>query len=212
MEAFSATNTDLDLNPLIRATISTTRVWTDTNKNFVADCNLASTEQNGECAAMDNKNLGKEVFTRSYDTDFVTGSGVRPYNWGLGLSVQQEVMPRVSVNVGYFRNWWGNHYAVDNRSTVVSDYTPFSIQAPVDARLPNGGGHTIGGLYNLVPSKVGQVDELAQSASNFAELTGELARRGHQRRCAAAQRPDDAGRHEHGAPPGGRLRDEGGVA
>ena len=45
MEAFSATNTDLDLNPLIRATISTTRVWTDTNKNFVADCNLASTEQ-----------------------------------------------------------------------------------------------------------------------------------------------------------------------
>ncbi len=170
MEAFSATNTDLDLNPLIRATISTTRVWTDTNKNFVADCNLASTEQNGECAAMDNKNLGKEAFTRSYDTNFVTGSGVRPYNWGLGLSVQQEVMPRVSVNVGYFRNWWNNHYAVDNRSTVLSDYTPFSIVAPVDARLPNGGGHTISGLYNLVPGKVGQVDELAQSASNFAEL------------------------------------------
>jgi hypothetical protein len=169
MEAFSATNTDLDLNPLIRATISTTRTWTDSNANFIADCNLADTEKNGECGAMDNKNLGREVFTRSYDPDFIHGSGVRPYNWGLGLSVQQEILPRVSVNVGYFRNWWGNWYAVDNRATVASDYTPFSIQAPVDSRLPGGGGQTIGGLYNLVPGKVGQVDELATNAKNFAE-------------------------------------------
>jgi hypothetical protein len=170
MEAFSATNTDLDLNPLIRNTISTTRTWTDTNRDFVANCNLANKEANGECAAMDNKNLGTANFTRSYDTEFVTGSGVRPYNWGLGLSVQQEVLPRVSVNVGYFRNWWSNHYAVDNRSTVTSDYTPFSLIAPVDSRLPNGGGNRIDGLYNLQLNKVGQVDELATSASNFGEL------------------------------------------
>jgi hypothetical protein len=170
MEAFSATNTDLDLNPLIRNTISTTRTWTDTNKDFVPNCDLANKEKNGECAAMDNKNLGTANFTRSYDPNFVTGSGVRPYNWGLGLSVQQEVLPRVSVNVGYFRNWWGNWYAVDNRSTTLADYTPFSIVAPVDSRLPGGGGQTISGLYNLVPGKVGAVDELAQSASNFAKL------------------------------------------
>ena len=109
-------------------------------------------------------------------------------------------MPRVSVNVGYFRNWWGNRYAVDNRSTVLSDYTPFSIVAPVDSRLPDGGGQTIRGLYNLVPGKVGQVDELAQSASNFAEQQRELAGRGRQRHRAAAERPDGAGRHEHGTP------------
>ena len=34
---FSATNTDLDLNPIIRTAISTTRTWTDTNKDFVAE-------------------------------------------------------------------------------------------------------------------------------------------------------------------------------
>src|SRR4029453_7642194 len=79
--------------------------------------------------------------------------------------------PRVSVSVGYTRNWWGNWYVVDNRSTNPADYTPFSINAPLDPRLPNGGGHTIRGLYNLVPEKVGLVDELAQSYKNFGEQT-----------------------------------------
>ena len=40
MEAFVASNSDFDLNPLIRTTISTTRVWTDSNKDFVPNCNL----------------------------------------------------------------------------------------------------------------------------------------------------------------------------
>ena len=169
MEAFTAANSDLDLNPLIRTTTSTTRSWTDTNKDFVANCDLANPAKNGECGAMTDQNLGKEVFTRNYDPNFVTGFGNRQYNWGLGVSVQQEVLARVSVNVGYFRNWWGNWYVVDNRSTTLADYTPFSIVAPVDARLPGGGGQTIGGLYNLVLAKVGFVDELAQSASNFGK-------------------------------------------
>src|ERR1700687_6047179 len=35
MEAFSATNTDLDLNPLIRNTVSTTRTWNGPGFNFL---------------------------------------------------------------------------------------------------------------------------------------------------------------------------------
>jgi hypothetical protein len=120
---------------------------------------------------MDNTNLGKEVFDRTYDPGFVEGWGVRPYSWSLGVSVQQEVMPRVSVNVGYFRNWWGNWYTVDNLGTSLADWTPFSVTAPVDARLPNGGGHTVGTLYNLVPGAVGKVDEWATNSKNFAEQT-----------------------------------------
>ena len=169
MEAFVASNSDFDLNPLIRSTISTTRVWTDTNKDYVANCNLSNPEKNGECGEMNDKSLGKEKFTRDYDPGLTTGYGNRPYNWGLGISVQQEVIPRVSVDVGYFRNWWHNWYAVDNTLTSVADYTPFSIKAPVDPRLPGGGGYVISGLYDLVPSKVGQLKELAQHSDNFGQ-------------------------------------------
>jgi hypothetical protein len=167
MEAITATNNDLDMNPLVRTVVRTTRGWTDTNRNYVPDCDLVNPAANGECARMDNQNLGRQVFNRSFDSNYVGGWGTRPHNWGLGLSVQQEVAPRVSVTVGFHRNWWDNWYVVDNRATSFEDYTPFSIQAPLDPRLPGGGGYTISNLYNLVPNKVGQVDELAQSYKNF---------------------------------------------
>jgi hypothetical protein len=169
MEAITATNNDLDMNPLVRTVVRTTRGWTDTNRNYVPDCDLMNPGANGECARMDNQNLGRQVFNRNFDPNYVGGWGTRSYNWGLGLSVQQEVLPRVSVTVGFIRNWWGNWYVVDNRATSLEDYTPFSIQAPIDPRLPGGGGYTVSGLYNLVPSKVGLVDELAQSYKNFGD-------------------------------------------
>ncbi len=172
MESFIAGSTsDFDLNPIARIATTTTRAWTDTNKDYVPQCDLTNPEANGECGAMANKNLGKNITTRTFDPSFVNGWGVRPYNWEMGISVQQELLPRVSMNVGYFRRWFGNWYMTDNRATSTSDWTPFSVTAPLDPRLPGGGGQTIGLLYNLVPSKVGQVDELSQSSSNFARQT-----------------------------------------
>jgi hypothetical protein len=169
VEAITATNSDWDMNPLTRTATWTTRGWTDADRDFVADCDLLNPAANGECARMDNQRLGQPVFTRTFDPDWHTGWGTRPHNWSLGLSVQHEVVPRVSVNVAYNRNWWGNWYVVDNRATSPEDYTPFGIQAPSDPRLPGGGGQVIGGLYNLVPARLGQVDELAQSSKNFAD-------------------------------------------
>ncbi|MGH6692902.1 MAG: hypothetical protein ACREF4_19715, partial [Gammaproteobacteria bacterium] len=169
MEAITATNNDLDMNPLVRTVARTTRGWTDSDRDYVPDCDLMNPAANGECARMDNQNLGRQVFARSFDPNYVGGFGTRPYNWGLGLSVQHEVLPRVSVTASFIRNWWDNQYVVDNLATSLEDYTPFSIQAPVDSRLPGGGGYTVSGLYNLVPSRVGLVDELAQSYRNFGD-------------------------------------------
>jgi hypothetical protein len=171
VEAVTASNNDLDMNPLVRTATNTTRGWTDVNRDFVPDCDLNNPSANGECARMDNQAIGQPVFTRSFDSNYVTGWGNRANNWSIGVSVQQEVAPRVSVTLAYNRNWWGNWYVVDNRSTNFDDYTPFSIYAPSDPRLPDGGGSTISGLYNLVPAKVGLVDELAQSYKNFGEQT-----------------------------------------
>jgi hypothetical protein len=171
VEAITATNTDLDMNPLIRTATNTTRGWNDADRDFIPDCDLNNPAANGECARMDNQNLGKPLFTRFFDPNYVGGWGNRANNWSLGVAVQHEVVPRVSATVSFNRNWWGNWYVVDNRSTNPEDYTPFSINAPLDPRLPNGGGYRIDGLYNVVSTKLGQVDELAQSYKNFGDQT-----------------------------------------
>jgi hypothetical protein len=169
VEAITASNNDLDMNPMVRTPVNSTRGWNDADRDFVVDCDLMNREANGECARLDNQNLGKAIFSRSFDPDYVSGFGSRPYNWSLGFGVQHEVITGVSATVTFNRNWWGNWYVVDNRATTLADYTPFSIQAPRDPRLPGGGGQTISGLYNLVPEKVGLVDELAQNANKFGE-------------------------------------------
>jgi len=166
MQALTASNSDMDLNPLIRLNLQTTRTWDDRagrgiNGDFVPQCDLLNPAVNGECGAMDNQNFGKEFFTRTFDPNFIDGFGVRPYNWELGLSVQQQVTPRVGVTVGYFRRWFGNFYTLDNTLTAASDYTQFSVPIPLDARLPGGGGGVVPGVYNLNLNKVGQVQDLA---------------------------------------------------
>jgi hypothetical protein len=166
MSALTASNSDMDLNPLIRLNLQTTRTWDDRagkgiNGDFVPQCDLLNPAANGECGAMDNQNFGKEFFTRTFDPNFINGFGKRPYNWELGVSVQHEIAPRIGVTVGYFRRWFGNIYTLDNTLTAASDYTQFSVPVPVDPRLPGGGGGVISGVYNLNQNKVGQVQDLA---------------------------------------------------
>ena len=170
LTALTASNSDLDLHPLIRTALSTTRTWTDANNNFVPDCDLRATGANGECGRMDNQNFGREVFTKSFDPDLINGWGKRTYNWEMGVSVQQELLPRVGLTVGYFRRSFGNFYTADNRFTTTADYTPFSIPIPQDPRLPGGGGGTVTGLYNMVPEKVGQEDLYSRLSSHYGEM------------------------------------------
>jgi hypothetical protein len=167
--ALTASNSDMDMNPLIRTALSTTRTWTDQNRNYVPECDLLNPAANGECGRMDNQNFGKEVFTRFFDPEFINGWGKRGYNWELGVAVQQELMTRVGLTVGYFRRDFGNFYTADNRLTTLADYTPFSIPIPVDPRLPGGGGGTVTGLYNLNPNRVGQEEQFATLSSNYGQ-------------------------------------------
>ena len=82
----------------------------------------------------------------------------------MGVQVQQQLLPRVSVDVGYFRRIFGNFLATDNRAQ--NTFDQFQVAAPVDGRLPNGGGQVISGLYNVTPAESGRTDNLVQKADN----------------------------------------------
>jgi hypothetical protein len=74
----------------------------------------------------------------------------------------------VSVEVGYFKRWLQNFTATDNTLVSASDFTPFSITAPSDSRLPNGGGYTVSGLFNQA-NKFGQTANNITDAANFGK-------------------------------------------
>jgi hypothetical protein len=137
--------------------LETNRSWNDTNRNFRPDCDLLAPAANGECAAMANPNFGKVTGgAGQWDPRLLRGWGVRGFNWEFSTSVQREVLPQVSVDVGYFRRWYGNLTTTDDRALTAADFDTFSIAAPRDPRLSDGGGYTIGGLRDLKPTSFGR--------------------------------------------------------
>jgi hypothetical protein len=144
------------LNPAQRLTTSSgIRSWNDSNANFIPDCDLLNMSPNDECG-QGSTTFGKEVFTSSVDSAAIGGWGVRPSDWGIVASVQQQVLPRVSVEVSYTRRWLNHFVATDNTLVEASDFGTFSIIAPSDPRLPQGGGYTVSNLYNVNNNKFGQ--------------------------------------------------------
>jgi hypothetical protein len=75
------------------------------------------------------------------------------------------------VTAGYYRNSSGNFRVTDNLVVGPEDYDPYCITARVDPQLPGGGGYPICGLYDVVPSKVGLVQNLVTRASHYGKQT-----------------------------------------
>lgn len=159
------------LNPATRIGNTTTRAWNDSDRDFVPDCDLVAPSANGECGPLDNQNFGGAVASDTYDRDILFGWGRRSFNWEFSTGVQHELLPRVSLDVSYFRRWFGNFYVTDNRAASATDFSMFSVVAPTtDTRLPSA-GQTIGGFYNLNPDRVGRVDNFITDASNYGKQT-----------------------------------------
>jgi hypothetical protein len=175
LEAAQNSNTYSGSRPTSRLQTMTTRTWNDVNDNFVPDCDLVNplaqnlTATGGDsCGQISNLAFGKAVFDTTYDPALLNGWGVRPADWNIGLSVQHEVVPRVSVEGGYTRRWLTNFVVTDNRAQAISDFGTFGIVVPSDPRLPTS-GQTITDLYNANQNVASVVDNLFTRAGNYGD-------------------------------------------
>jgi hypothetical protein len=155
------------LNPAAAVVATTTRIWGDANSNYIPDCNLTNPLANGECGPINNKNFGTPVINTTYTSDVTQGWGSRPYIWQGSVSLQQELRPGVALAIGYFRTSYGNFWVTNNLDVTPADFTPYCITAPMDSRLPGGGGYPVCGLYDVMPAKFGQVKNQVTQASHF---------------------------------------------
>ncbi|MEQ1870399.1 MAG: TonB-dependent receptor [Vicinamibacterales bacterium] len=148
-------------NPVATVVSTASRNWTDANGDF--------TPQESELGPYSAATFGQPRVTSRLSSAITEGFGVRANNWNVSAEVQHELMPGLSVTGGYYRRWFGNFTASDNQAVVPENYSPYSITAPADPRLPGGGGYVISGLADVSVARFGQIDVLALPASNFGE-------------------------------------------
>ena len=131
---------------------TTARNWNDRttfpagdprNGNYVPDCDLMNPAVNGECSAWLSPTFGNPVAPVRINPAILEGWGIRPYDWQFSVAVQHEVLPRTSVEVGYFRRWFGNFVVTDNQAVGPNDFDKFTITAPQHSVLPGGGGYPV---------------------------------------------------------------------
>ena len=159
------------------------------------------------CQASNAQTFGTATqTTAAIDPKILSGWGVRSNDWQIGASVQQQVLPRVSVEVGYFRRWLNNFTVTDNLLVGSADYTAYSITAPSDPRLPGGGGYAVDGLYNVVPEQVRPDEQQHHARRRHRRPVSALQRDAAQREREARSGPAVPGRHQHRQDGPGQLR------
>ena len=143
----STVGTARTLNPLNTSVNAATRSWVDSNNDGIP--------QVSELGPLSNTSFGQVNIATRYDPETITGFDHRRNNWETSATLSHELMPRVSTEISYYRRAQGHLQTTDNLDVSPSDFTPYCVTAPVDSRLPNGGGNQICGLYDITPAKFG---------------------------------------------------------
>ena len=135
------------LNPLTTSVNSTTRSWTDNNRDGIP--------QVGELGPLANTSFGQVSIATRFDPETINGFDKRRNNWEVSTTLSHEIAPKVSADISYFRRAQGHFTTTDNLDVAPGDFTPYCVTAPSDSRLPNGGGQQVCGLYDIIPTKFG---------------------------------------------------------
>jgi hypothetical protein len=140
---YTSSNPAVTINSVV-----SNRGWTDGNNNKVVDCDLTNAAQNTRngdtCAALVTGNVGTLNSVTTVNPDVLSGWGKRPGDYQWTAMVQQEIIPRVSLEVSYTRRNFFNFTVTDDLNRNVNTaWESYTLAAPVDSRLPNGGGYPI---------------------------------------------------------------------
>jgi hypothetical protein len=154
-------------DPVTSAVATATRTWNDANHDLLPQCTFTNPLTNGECGPISDQGFGGSRILTRYDDSVTNGYGVRNSNWEVSGSIQHELTPGLAVTGAYFRRWYGNISVTDNLAVTPADYSSYCITAPVDSRLPNGGGYPVCGLYDISPTSFGQTNNLITQASSY---------------------------------------------
>ncbi len=129
------------------------RAWQDNDGDKVVDCNLlnnaAQSPATGSvdtCAPVigNDANFGKAGAATLVDPALLKGWGVRTYDYQTEITLQQELLPRVSADVGYIHRTFHGFMVTDSLGrNYQTDWVNYTINAPADARLPGGGNYPI---------------------------------------------------------------------
>jgi hypothetical protein len=148
-----------------------TRSWTDSSpvgsaNYYTPNCDLTNPLKNGDCGTISDLRFGQGIGI-NYDPATKGGWFNSIYNWEFSTAVQHQIASRIGMEFAYYRRWFGNFTLTANRAVSASDWSPYSITAPVNPLLPNGGGYVVNGLFDLNPDKVGVTDNYVTLASNY---------------------------------------------
>ncbi len=145
------------VNPANSIVTTATRNWGDADGDFFPDAN--------ELGPISNTAFGTSVVNNTFTDNVLTKN--RPYTWQASAVYERELAPGWGFWVGYFRNQNLNYYATQNAAVASSGFTSYCVTAPVDSRLPGGGGNQICGAYDVNPASFGRVQNVTEIASEF---------------------------------------------
>ena len=145
-------------------------------------------------------NFGTQVFESTLDPALLSGWGVRSGDWQWGASVQQEVLPACRGRSGIPAPVAGQlQRHRQPRAGARGSHRVRRQRFPSTRGCPDGGGGVLDGLYNVTPTAATRLNDNYQTlASNYRRVDAGRELVQPERHGADAQRPDAAGRVQHG--------------
>ena len=159
-------------NPIATRVTSTTRSWTDANGELGPGLRSdESAPSNGDMRPVGEPELWQPFWhqVRSPSAQRM-GCATRGSAARRGHPARVRSCRACRRRLTYHQRWFTNFTATDNVLVGPSDYSPYSIVAPTDPRLPDGGGYTIGDLWDINPQELSAaVDDFVAPSKDYGE-------------------------------------------